>query len=137
MTAQQLVAFKNPCAWNDFMQNIALVSFHHARRIKALVSVSKFKDVFDGAPVWHCAVSILTVNGGTLTLEGAGEKWNRRARQVAYELLGGVGQPAERRDCTRLVYRIFRKLSEAEIARLDPEWVAIVAEDPAREGKPW
>lgn len=62
-------------------------------------------------------------------------RWSKsaagQARSVALNLLGGVGTGEDFVEAGELVYHVRRRLSDPELARLDPHWLAIPAIDMA------
>lgn len=97
-------------------------------------------DAFAGVPVWHVSVSVASIDGLVIPTAELRPKWTRRAQQLCYELLDGVGQAPDRRDRLAIAYHLRRRVTERElrlIERLSPGWCAIPAEHMAGGGEPW
>lgn len=90
-------------------------------------------------PVWHVSVSVSGPDGIIATAE-LSPKWRRRAQAEAIALLDGVGEGPDKRDRLPIAFHLRRKLTPAEIERLErmtPGWCAIPATDRGGGGEPW
>lgn len=78
--------------------------------------------------MWHASLS-LRIGGGPFPTGKWTRQQRREAERVAARLLAGVGQAPERGDVYPFSYQLRRCLTDAELVRLDPAWVAIPAVD--------
>lgn len=87
--------------------------------------------------MWHASVAVVDPSGVLVPTYELTPKQRRRAQEFSIELLSGVGELPDRRDRFPVAYHLRRRLSDRELAQLDPGWCAIPAEDLAGEGEPW
>lgn len=86
--------------------------------------------------MWHASVAVVAP-GGVLDTGELRPKEARRAKEIALELLAGVGTGEIRRDRAPVCFHARRRLSDRELAQLDPAWCAIPPVDMAGGGEPW
>lgn len=80
--------------------------------------------------MWHASVSVLGPTGVPVPRERLTPRTRARLREVAAGLLRGVGAGPDRWDArSNGVLHLRRALSAAELASLDPAWLAIPAVD--------
>jgi len=86
--------------------------------------------------VWNASIAVwrecVKVPWGKCGLQA-----RHAVREAVIELLCGVGKGNTRRDRSDVVFHARRRMSDAEIALLDPAWCAIPAVDVAGDGIPW
>ena len=86
--------------------------------------------------MWHASIAVHGDDGPIPY-----ERWGIKAREVCKRevvaLLAGVGVGDLRRDRGYAVIHARRKLNDAELAMLDPDWCAIPAVDVAGDELPW
>lgn len=78
--------------------------------------------------MWHASIAVLAVSGPIPTAAWTRQD-RRRAARLAEDLLTDVGIESNRAEFGDFAYHLRRSLSSAEIAALDPEWLAIPAVD--------
>jgi hypothetical protein len=74
--------------------------------------------------VWHASVAVLGKHSGQWASSDV-----RRVHHVAHQLLEGVGVGKWHEETNERAYHLRRRLSDDELARLDPAWLAIPAVD--------
>lgn len=81
-------------------------------------------------PVWHASLALLDPRRG---IPVPVSQWTvkdlSRARSKLGALLSGVGSGPDHWKGGRAAYHLRRRLSDAEIARLSPAWLALPAID--------
>lgn len=87
-------------------------------------------------PVWHASVCAHGLSG-PIDFVYLDERSRELLKRTALELLEGVGQGDTRRDRSPTVLHARRRLADAELALLTPEWCAIPAFDVAGGGVSW
>ncbi len=78
--------------------------------------------------MWHASLSIQTGTGPLVTEKWTRQQRNEAARQAA-RMLAGVGMEPSKAEVYPFSYQLRRALSDAEVAQLDPAWVAVPAVD--------
>jgi len=86
--------------------------------------------------VWHASISVWS-DLAQVPWERCGLKTRGVVRDTVFGLIAGVGAGNTRRDRSSVVLHARRRMSDAEIALLDPAWCAIPAVDVAGSGIPW
>ncbi len=86
--------------------------------------------------MWHASISVWN-ELGQVPWDRCGLKARCIVRETVLGLLSGVGAGNTRRDRSDVVLHARRRLSDGEIATLDPVWCAIPAVAIAGDGIPW
>jgi hypothetical protein len=82
-------------------------------------------------PVWHASLALLDMKRRRPTpLASWDHRRKAKARGRALALLAGVGTGPDHWKEGEGALHLRRRLSEAELARLDPGWLALPAIDP-------
>ena len=79
--------------------------------------------------MWHASIAILDAFGYSIDTYRWPSDYRVRAQRIATELLEGVGQEPTRIDDGHIVIHVRRSITDAEIAGMDPAWLAIPAVD--------
>jgi len=88
--------------------------------------------------VWHASIAVRDAVSITMRPWGrCGLKARHLVREIVCDLLAGVGSGNTRRDRSDVVLHARRRMSERELAMLDPAWCAIPAVAIAGDGIPW
>lgn len=82
-------------------------------------------------PVWHASIAYRPdPRKAPQLVESWTAKRRAKAATALRELLGGVGTGPDHWSDTGLALHLRRRLSDAELARIDPAWLALPAIDP-------
>lgn len=79
--------------------------------------------------MWHVSAAVLNEKGQPITFALVQPKVRAAVRELLHELLAGVGEEPSRLESPRATMHLRRSLTPAEIAGLDPAWLAIPAVD--------
>ena len=86
--------------------------------------------------MWHASISVHD-GGGQVPWSRCGLASRAIVRDVVIGLLSGAGTGATRRERSAVVLHARRRLSELELAALEPAWCALPAVGIAGGGVPW
>lgn len=78
--------------------------------------------------MWHASVALRGPAGPVPTLD-VGRKDRRLAQEIARRLVEGVGEGEIIEHTKGVAFHARRRLTDTELAKLDPAWLAIPAVD--------
>jgi hypothetical protein len=80
-------------------------------------------------PVWHASIALLSKKGSPIPVSEWGREQQRKAASKLRNLLAGVGAGEDHWGSLDVSCHLRRRLSDRELARIDPAWMAIPAVD--------
>lgn len=75
--------------------------------------------------MWHASIALYGPDGRPVPTAAATRQQRRLGAALALRLLDGVGQQPTREEAKEVAFHARRSLTDAEMARLDPAWLAI------------
>jgi len=81
--------------------------------------------------VWHVSIAVIDRHLGVVPTDRVSRPDRKRAIACAERLLQGVGQAPDSPLVLPISFQLRRPLAPAEVALLDPAWLAIPARDHA------
>jgi hypothetical protein len=75
--------------------------------------------------VWHASIALYGPDGVPVPTASVDRKRRRLGAELAMRLISGVGWGPTREEAKEVAFHARRSLSDAEITRIDQDWLAI------------